>query len=71
MLRVNVPLADRSYDVVVGAGAIAELAGLLPAAARRVAVVTQAEIPLTVSLPRHDVESYVIGSGEAAKIEGP
>ena len=67
MLRVNVPLADRSYDVVVGAGAIAELAGLLPAAARRVAVVTQAEIPLTVSLPRHDVESYVIGSGEAAK----
>ena len=29
MLRVNVPLADRSYDVVIGEGAVAELAGLL------------------------------------------
>ena len=67
MLRVNVPLDDRSYDVVVGEGAIAELADLLPATARRVAVVTQDEIPMTVSLPDHDVETHVIGSGEAAK----
>ena len=67
MLRVNVPLADRSYDVVVGEGAVTELAGLLPAAARRVAVVTQADIPLTVSLPDHDVETYIIGDGESAK----
>ncbi len=67
MLRVNVPLEDRSYDVVVGEGAIAELTGLLPASAQRVAVVTQDEIPMTVSLPDHDVETHVIGSGEAAK----
>jgi 5-deoxy-5-amino-3-dehydroquinate synthase len=70
MLRVNVPLDDRSYDVVVGEGAVAELAGLLPTDARRVAVVTQSEIPLTVSLPDHDVETHVIGSGEAAKSLG-
>jgi 5-deoxy-5-amino-3-dehydroquinate synthase len=67
MLRVTVPLADRSYGVVVGEGAVAELGGLLPASARRVAVVTQAGIPLTVSLPDHDVETYVIGDGESAK----
>jgi 5-deoxy-5-amino-3-dehydroquinate synthase len=67
MLRVNVPLADRSYDVIVGEGAVVELAGLLPASAKRVAVVTQAGLPLEVSLPDHDVETYVIGDGETAK----
>jgi len=67
MLRVNVPLADRSYEVVVGNGAISELLALLPSTARRVAVVTQAGIPLEVSLPGRDVETYVIGDGEQAK----
>ena len=59
MLRVNVPLADRSYDVVIGEGAVAELAGLLPRSATRVAVVTQPGIPLAVSLPDHDVQTHV------------
>jgi 5-deoxy-5-amino-3-dehydroquinate synthase len=67
MLRVTVPLAERAYDVVVGAGAIGELAALLPSSARRVAVVTQDAIPITVTLPDRDVETYVIGSGEGAK----
>jgi len=67
MLRVSVPLADRSYDVVVGNGAISELDSMLPATARRVAVVTQAGIPLEVSLADRQVETYVIGDGEAAK----
>jgi 5-deoxy-5-amino-3-dehydroquinate synthase len=67
MLRVNVPLADRSYDVVIGEGAVAELAGLLPRSAKRVAVVTQPGIPLTVSLPDHDVQTHLIGDGETAK----
>ncbi|HUS41109.1 MAG TPA: 3-dehydroquinate synthase family protein [Ilumatobacteraceae bacterium] len=67
MLRVNVPLADRSYDVLVGNGAVNELASMLPASTRRVAVVTQDDIPLSVSLPDHDLETYVIGNGEAAK----
>jgi 5-deoxy-5-amino-3-dehydroquinate synthase len=67
MLRVTVPLADRAYDVVVGEGAIQELAGVLPSAARRVAVVTQESIPIEVTLPHHEAETYVIGQGESAK----
>ncbi|HSP27768.1 MAG TPA: 3-dehydroquinate synthase family protein [Ilumatobacteraceae bacterium] len=67
MLRVTVPLADRSYEVIVGEGAVAELETLLPSSSRRVAIVTQESIPLTVSLPDRDVETYVIGSGETAK----
>ncbi len=67
MLRVTVPLDDRSYDVVVGAGAIAELDALLPPSARRVAVVTQERIPLAVVLDGRDVETFVIGDGEGAK----
>ena len=67
MLRVTVPLADRAYAVVVGHGAISELDALLAPSARRVAVVTQQGIPIEVSLPERDVETYVIGGGEAAK----
>jgi 5-deoxy-5-amino-3-dehydroquinate synthase len=43
---VTVPLGDRAYDVLVGAGAIAALPSLLPSTAQRVAVITQAGIPL-------------------------
>ena len=67
MLRVNVPLAERSYDVLVGAGALAELDALLPASATRVAVVTQAGIPLTWASSSRSVETYVIPDGEDAK----
>jgi len=67
MLRVTVALADRSYDVIVGEGAISELGALMPSSAHRVAVVTQEGIPLAVSLPDHDVETYVIGADEGAK----
>jgi 5-deoxy-5-amino-3-dehydroquinate synthase len=67
MLRVNVPLGDRSYEVIVGNGAISELDALLPPTARRVAVVTQAGIPIDVSLADREVETHVIGEGESAK----
>jgi 5-deoxy-5-amino-3-dehydroquinate synthase len=67
MLRVTVALADRSYDVVVGPGAIGSLGELVPAGVKRVAVVTQADIPFEVSLPGCAVETYVIGAGEEAK----
>jgi 5-deoxy-5-amino-3-dehydroquinate synthase len=67
MLRVKVPLRDRAYDVVVGEGAIGELATLLPSSARRVAVVTQDAVPIRVTLADRDVETYVIGNGEGAK----
>jgi 5-deoxy-5-amino-3-dehydroquinate synthase len=67
MLRVKVPLRDRAYDVVVGEGAIGELATLLPSSARRVAVVTQDAVPIRVTLADRDVETYVIGNGEGSK----
>jgi 5-deoxy-5-amino-3-dehydroquinate synthase len=67
VLRVNVPLVDRSYDAVVGHGAIRELDRLLPDSAARVAVVTQAGIPLTLPASARSVETYVIGTGETAK----
>ncbi len=45
---VRVALAQRSYDVIVGAGARAELAAVLPEGVGKVAVVTQAEIGVDV-----------------------
>jgi len=72
MRRVNVPVPGRSYDVIVGNGAIAELIDVVPSAARRAAVVTQPGIPLQFTelgayLPDHDVYVVEIGVGEQAK----
>jgi 5-deoxy-5-amino-3-dehydroquinate synthase len=68
---VTVPLGDRRYDVVVGRGAIGELASLLPAGAQRVAVVTQDGIPFADAVSAHAggraVEVTVIDDGEDAK----
>ena len=66
MITVRVPLGDRSYHVMVGVGARSELAAMLPAAARRVAVVTQAGIPFDVD-PGLPFERFVIGEGEQHK----
>ncbi len=66
MIRVEVVVAGRSYGVLVGHGAVAELASLVPARARRVAVVTQATIPLTVD-PGREHRVFTIGDGEAHK----
>ena len=64
--RIVVPLGERSYDVIVGHGAIAELAGLLPKTARQAAIVTQATVPCSIDLPL-PVERMEIGEGEAHK----
>ena len=66
MITVRVPLGDRSYDVLVGHGARLELAALLPASARRAAVVTQAGIPFDVD-PGIPFEVFEIGEGEEHK----
>ena len=66
MIRVEVPVPGGSYPVVVGAGARAELAGLLPAEARRVAIVTQPGMGVTVD-PGREHEVFEIGVGEGAK----
>ena len=66
MIRVPVPLGDRTYDVLVGRGVRVELPSVLPVSARRAVVVTQAGIALDVDpgLP-HDVVE--IGTGEEHK----
>lgn len=66
MITVEVPLGARSYDVLVGHGARHELAGMVPASAKRAAIVTQAGIPLSVD-PGIPCETFVIGQGENHK----
>ena len=67
MIRVEVRLSGgRSYPVLVGPGAVGELASVVPSGARRVAVVTQASIPVEVD-PGVDHRVFVIGEGESAK----
>lgn len=64
--RVDVPIGDRSYEVVVGHGAAEFLGGLLPQSARRAAVVTQEGVPLSIAanIPHEVVR---IGVGEEHK----
>jgi len=66
MITVHVPVTGHPYDVLVGHGARHELAGMLPASARRVAIVTQPGVPLEleVGLP---FERFEIGVGEEHK----
>ena len=67
---VEVDLADRSYPVVVGAGALAELAGVLPKGARRAAVVTQPGIGVEVDTgigTGIEQRVFPMGDGEPAK----
>lgn len=66
LLSVPVPLGDRSYPVLVGPGARHELAAVLPARARRIAVVTQAGIGWEVD-PGREHRVFTIGDGEEAK----
>jgi 5-deoxy-5-amino-3-dehydroquinate synthase len=63
---VHVPLDGRGYDVLVGRGARAELASLVPPSARRAVVVTQAGIPIEVD-PGVPCQTVVIGDGEEHK----
>ena len=66
MIVVPVPLPDRPYDVLVGAGVRHELARVIPASARRVAVVTQPGIGIEVDTGReHRV--FLMPEGEEAK----
>ena len=66
MIKLTVPVGERAYPVLVGAGARDELAALLPDAARRVAVVTQGPVGVTVDTGRHQ-ETLTIPDGEQAK----
>ena len=70
-IRVDVPLGDRSYPVLVGAGARHELGSVLheseqTAGARRAVVLTQPGIGVEVD-PGIPFETFVIPDGEQAK----
>jgi len=66
VIIVPVGLGERSYDVIVGDGARHELAGVVPDAARRVAIVTQDGVGVEVD-PGREHRVFTIGQGEAAK----
>lgn len=66
MIRVPVPLGERSYEVLVGRGAAATLPEVLPPGARRAAVVTQAGIGFVVD-PGVEHCTFLMGDGEEAK----
>jgi 5-deoxy-5-amino-3-dehydroquinate synthase len=66
VITVPVDLGARSYDVVVGAGAVHELPTVMPAGVRRAAVVTQTGINVTVD-PGCEHRVFTIGQGETAK----
>jgi 5-deoxy-5-amino-3-dehydroquinate synthase len=66
VIELEVPLADRTYPVLVGSGARHRLSSLIPASVRRVAVVTQGGIGLEVD-PGREHRVDVVPPGEAAK----
>lgn len=67
MRTIEVAVGEgRTYPVVIGAGVRGELARLLPAGCRRVALVTQDGIPLEVDAGC-EVTRFSIGDGEGAK----
>ena len=66
MIRVQVPLPGRAYDVWVGPGAADRLADVLPEGTRRVALVTQAGVPELVHLD-HPMVRCEVDQGERHK----
>ncbi len=66
MITVKVPLGERSYDVLVGAGVRRRLAEVLPAGARRAVVVTAEEIGVEID-PGVPAETIHLPPGEQHK----
>ena len=66
MITVPVVLGDRSYDVLVGAGARHRLGEVIPTGAQRAAIVTQPDLPVTVD-PGIEHQTFLIDQGEDAK----
>jgi len=66
VITVPVGLGERSYDVVVGAGARRLLPEVLPSGIRRVAVVTQENVEVDVE-PGVPFDTFVVPDGEEAK----
>jgi 5-deoxy-5-amino-3-dehydroquinate synthase len=67
--RVEVPLGERSYEVLVGRGVRAHAGSMVPSGVRRVAVVTQEGVPaaLRPDLGDRPVSTHVLPAGEEHK----
>ena len=66
MIELQVPLGERSYPVLVGAGARHRLLEVLPVGVERVALVTQETVPVVVD-PGVEHRVFTMGDGEDAK----
>ncbi|CAN5241998.1 3-dehydroquinate synthase family protein [soil metagenome] len=66
MITVPVALGERSYDVLVGAGARHRLGEVIPVTARRAAIVPQKEIGFDVDAGI-DQKLFTVAGGEEAK----
>ncbi len=66
MIELEVALGDRSYPVLVGAGARHRLLEVLPTGVERVALVTQASIPVDVD-PGVEHQVFTMPEGEHGK----
>jgi len=66
VITIDVALGDRGYPVLVGSGAVRELASLLPSEATRAAIVTQEGIGFAID-PGREHRTFTIGDGEPAK----
>ena len=61
-----VPLGSRSYPVLIGPGVVRRLRDVVPATAKRAAIVTQQQIGITVD-PGIESATFLIGDGESSK----
>ena len=68
-MKRGVELGDRSYPVLVGAGARHRLAEVLPVGAHRAAIVTQDSIPWTVDAGIEQ-RSFFLDDGEERQEPG-
>ena len=66
MITVPVSLGDRSYDVLVGAGARHRLLEVLPTGVKRAAIVTQENVGVPVD-PGVEHHTFLMDEGEEAK----
>ena len=66
MHEIKVPLGERSYSVLVGAGARHRLLEVLPVGATRAAIVTQGSIPVAVDAGIEQ-QTFYLDEGEEAK----
>jgi 5-deoxy-5-amino-3-dehydroquinate synthase len=66
VITVPVDLGDRSYDVLIGAGAREWLSSVVPTGAKRAAIVTQPNIDFAVD-PGIERALFLLGEGEEAK----